>query len=117
MNVYEARFQCSDNMGCIFSVCSSGKYGVNCAYPCGNCENNAACNSVDGACTACVPGYLVPMCKGRYVLFPKIDFVKHLDFNFTNVITHRQLHMLKRCELVLTCKQSAFGYCLMITTY
>ena len=58
-------FQCLIETRCVFTVCSWGTYGMNCANTCGSCENNAACNNVDGACRACLTEYLYSVCKGN----------------------------------------------------
>ena len=41
----------------LFSVCSSGSYGVNCTQTCGKCRNDETCNTVYGHCSGCMDGY------------------------------------------------------------
>lgn len=42
----------------LFIACLNGTFGLNCQYNCsGNCLDEETCNSTDGTCTSCSPGW------------------------------------------------------------
>lgn len=42
----------------LFIACMHGTFGLNCQYNCsGNCLHEEPCNSTDGTCTSCSPGW------------------------------------------------------------
>ncbi|XP_052271480.1 multiple epidermal growth factor-like domains protein 10 [Dreissena polymorpha] len=46
-----------------YDVCPSGVYGPQCALPCANCKDGAACHHVTGRCPAgCAPGFKGDKC-------------------------------------------------------
>lgn len=51
--------------------CESGTYGNNCTQSCGHCKEEV-CNIYTGKCSACLPGYQLPLCQKKYdyTLFP-----------------------------------------------
>lgn len=45
------------------SECDDYKYGENCSFSCGNCEDNEKCSHIDGTCTnGCDKGYQGTKC-------------------------------------------------------
>lgn len=48
----------------LFIACLHGTFGLNCQYNCsGNCLDEEPCNSTDGTCTYCSPGWDTLWCN------------------------------------------------------
>eukprot|EP00105_Crassostrea_gigas_P041534 XP_019925682.1 PREDICTED: receptor-type tyrosine-protein phosphatase epsilon isoform X2 [Crassostrea gigas] len=48
----------------LFIACLNGTFGLNCQYNCsGNCLDEEPCNSTDGTCTSCSPGWDTVWCN------------------------------------------------------
>ena len=54
-------------LNCVFlfsAACYRGWYGQDCSERCGQCQDNAACDVVSGACVSCgQAGRQLPLCK------------------------------------------------------
>lgn len=72
----------------LFIACLNGTFGLNCQYNCsGNCLDEEPCNSTDGTCTSCSPGWDTVWCNKsktdlkRLVL---ISIAEKKNFNYKN---------------------------------
>uniref|UniRef100_K1QG63 protein-tyrosine-phosphatase n=1 Tax=Magallana gigas TaxID=29159 RepID=K1QG63_MAGGI len=56
--------QCKTGNYLIVTTCKNGTFGLNCKYNCsGNCQDEEPCNSTDGTCASCSPGWDTLWCN------------------------------------------------------
>lgn len=63
---------------CWFLACINGTFGLNCKYNCsGNCQDDEPCNSTDGTCASCSPGWDTVWCNKSKTDLKRLVFMSN----------------------------------------